>query len=360
MFGTLSILDQLALIKNQTAVEYGEERLAQDFQRFLAVQNARVQELTSLLVEDTTERLSSYGTGARIEMNKADEFARSDAQKVFPTTTDIGWPLDLFQASIQWTRKFLQVAPVSELAIQMQAVEEADMRNVRKEIQRALFTPTNRLTYKDRLVDNATLPVRALLNADSAPIPEDEFGNTFDASTHTHYSGTGSLAAADITSLVNNVAEHGVSGTSNLKIYINRAQEATIRGFTNNFDPYAPTLIDPGPGSTADVIVGNPRVQPFSIYNRPIGIWDGVTEIWVKPWIFANYILVVDEDPTRRVLRRRTRPQVGGNLELVVEDERYPLRARTVEREFGISVWNRDRAAVLYTANSTYAAPTIV
>lgn len=360
MFGTLSILDQLSLIKTQTAIEYGETRLLDDFNRFLAVQNARVAELTSIFIEDTTDRLSSYGIGSRIEMGKADEFGRSDAQKTFPSTADIGWPLDLFQASLQWTRRFLLVAPVSELATQMKAVEEADMRAVRREIQRALFTPTNRLSYKDRFVDNATLPVRALFNADSAPIPEDDYGNVFDGSTHNHYVGTGSLTAANITALVNNVAEHGVSSSGNMKLYINRAQEAVVKGFTDNFDAYGPLLINPGPGSTADQIQGNPRLDVYNIYDRPIGIWDGAVEVWVKPWVFPSYIVCIDEDPQKKVLRRRYRTAVGLDLQLVAEDEKYPLRARTVEREFGMGVWNRDKAAILYTANSTYAAPTIV
>lgn len=358
MFGTLSVLDQLALIKNQTAVEYGEQRLADQFQVFYDSQNALVQELSGILIEDTQERLASYGTGARLEMYKADEFGRADAQKARPATTDIGWPLDLFQISLQWTRKFLQVAPVSELAIQTRAVGEADLRALRREIQRALFTPTNNLSYKDRFVDGVTLPIRRLLNADGAPIPEDQYGNVFNGGSHTHYLGTGSLVAADIVSLVQTVVEHNLR--PNMKIYINRAQEAAISAMPN-FDKYSLPLINPGPGSTADEIVGNPRLNVFNVNDRPIGIWDGAIEVWVKPWVIANYIIAIDEDAQNKVLRRRTRAATGGGqLQLVVEDERYPLRAQTSEREYGISTWSRDKAAILYTANATYAAPSIV
>jgi hypothetical protein len=57
----------------------------------------------------------------------------------------------------------------------------------------------------------------------------------------------------------------------------------------------------------------------------------------------------------------RTRPN-GGNLELAFEDERYPLRARGWEREFGVAVWQRTNGAVLYIdtgAAGAYVAPTI-
>jgi len=356
-YGTHGVLDQLLLIRNQTAAEYGEERLAEDFQNWLAAQNLLIEQMTADLVEFTEVRLTTYGTGARMEMIKADEYTRADAQKAVPTPTDIGFPLEPFQISLQWTRKFLQVSTVADLATAANAVAEADARNVRREIQRALFNPVNNLTYKDRMIDNATLPIRRLYNADGSPIPEDEFSNTFNGATHTHYLGTAALVAADVEAATATVIEHGVSGQ--VRIYINRAQEAAITGFAN-FTAYTQPLIMPGGGSTANQAVGGP-VEPFSLYNRAIGVWNGAIEVWVKPWIPATYLLVIDIDPIRKVLRFRRRLATGnGELQLVAQDERYPLRADTSEREFGISVWGRDQAAVLRTNNATYAAPVFV
>lgn len=358
MYGTHSILDQLALIRNQTAVEYGEEALAQDFANWLAAQNLLVNMMVGDLVEFTDVRLTTYGTGQRLEMVIADEYTRPDAQKVRPTPTDIGFPLHSYQVSLQWTRKFLTVSTVADLAVAAQAVGEADARNVRRAIQRALFTPTNNLTYKDRLIDDATIPLRALYNADSAPIPEDEFGNTFDGSTHTHYLARagGSLAASDIEGLINTVTEHGVSGS--VRLYINRAQEAAVVGFAN-FTHLPLPLINQAPGSTDDTARGA-AFQPFDVYNRLIGVWNGAVEVYIKPWIPANYLVCVEIDPGKRVLRYRRRAATGnGELTLVAQDERYPLRAETSEREFGISVWGREQAAVLFAGDTTYAAPAI-
>ena len=357
MYGTHSVLDQLALVRNQTAAEYGEERLAEEFARFLAAQNALVDQMVGDLVEDTDVRLTSYGSANRVEMVKADEFTRADAQKPRPAPTDIGFPLEPFQISLQWTRKYLAVATVADLAATMNAAREADERNMRREIQWALFTPTNNLAYVDRMVDGVTLPVRRLINADSAPIPEDEFANTFDAATHTHYLATASLTAADVEAALNTVIEHGVAGE--LRLYINRAQEAAVSAMAN-FTAYSQPLVRPGGGSTADEAIGGP-IQPFSLYNRAIGVWNGAVEVWVKPWVPANYMLPIEIDPNKRVLRRRRRAATGnGALTMVANDERYPLRAEMLEREFGISVWGREQAAVLRVGSASYAAPAIV
>jgi hypothetical protein len=354
-YGTFGILDQLALIRNQTAIQYDEQRLSDDFQRFVDQQNAFVTEMTADLIEDTTERITSYGTGARIDFVKVDEYARPDAQKALPTTTDLGFPLEAFSISLQWTRKYLLVASVADLANGVRSVAEADLRNVRRQIQTALFTPTNNLTYKDRLVDNYTIPIRRLVNADSAPIPEDEFGNTFDGSTHTHYLGTASFVAADVESLISTVIEHG--NIRNPFIFINRAQEATVTGFAN-FTKYNQPLLNLAPGGTTNT--AQQDIQPFDIYNRPIGVWDGDVEVWVKPWVPAGYVLALDIDPANKILRRRVRPETGGGaLARVADDDRYPLRASTWEREFGISVWSRLKAAILDTGHSSYTAPTL-
>ena len=355
MYGTHSILSSLRAFDAQNVLTYGEDKLFEDFRRALNAHNRMVEDMVAPLVEVTDDRVRRYGTEMRQFMIEADEYTRADAQKIAPAGVDIGFPLRVYQASLQWTRKYLQVATVGEVADRYVAVERADAAQVRAVVQRALFTPTNNLTYKDRMIDGITLPLRALLNADSAAIPDNEFGVTFDGATHNHYLGTASLVAADITSAVNTVVEHGITGT--LRIYINRAQEAAVTAMAN-FDAYQQPMISPGGGSTADVTGQN--IQPFSIYDRAIGVWDGAIEVWVKPWIPASYILVIDIDPAYRVLARRHREGQPGldALQIVAEDEKYPLRAQTMEREFGVSVWTRHKAAILYAGNATYAAPT--
>jgi hypothetical protein len=358
-FGTNTVLDTLLAYTGSSVLDYGEDRLLDAFQSSLNAHNALVQDMIGPLVEFTSDRVRRYGSDQKIDMIEADEYTRADAQKVSPNGVDIGFPLRPYQVSLQWTRKHLQVSTPADLAKTMIAAQRADLANVRKAIQRALFTPTNNLTYRDRMIDNVTLPLRALLNADGAAIPEDDFGNTFDGATHTHYLGTASFVAADVEAAVNTVVEHGVNGP--VLICINKAQQAAISGFAN-FDPLLQVNIQPGGGSTADQVINKGTLAPFDVNNRMIGVWNGAVEVWVKPWVYANYVVVIESDPVKRPLVHRTRAgSTGmGELRLVAENEQYPLRAETMEREFGVSVWGREQAAILYTANAVYAAPVIV
>jgi hypothetical protein len=76
----------------------------------------------------------------------------------------------------------------------------------------------------------------------------------------------------------------------------------------------------------------------------------------------AGYLACVNVGAAEAPLVMRTRDGMG-DLQLVYEDDNHPLRARAYEREFGISVWNRVGAAVLYIdagSGGSYVAPTLV
>ncbi|MBK6317025.1 MAG: hypothetical protein IPF53_22740 [Blastocatellia bacterium] len=69
--------------------------------------------------------------------------------------------------------------------------------------------------------------------------------------------------------------------------------------------------------------------------------------MWVKPWIPANYLFTyVEGSPAPLVLR--TRSAGGGGLEIAAEDELHPLRARTLESEFGFGAWTRTNGPSLH------------
>jgi hypothetical protein len=64
----------------------------------------------------------------------------------------------------------------------------------------------------------------------------------------------------------------------------------------------------------------------------------------------------------RKPLAMRTRSAIPGGLELAAENETFPLRARQLVREYGISVWERTNGAVLYIDSGSagaFVAPTI-
>jgi hypothetical protein len=348
-YGTNSTLDTLRA-SQQSVAAFGEDSAFEAIDLARQAHNAIVQEMVSGFIETSTDRQRRYGGNDDMAMDEVDEFGRGDAQKITAGVT-VGFPLRLFDVSVQWTRKYMQNASVSELAAQFTAAQTAHVKRLQREIKRAIFTATNS-TFTDRLVDNVSLAVKAFLNADSAAIPNGPNGESFDGATHTHYvARVGALAASDVTAAIETVIEHHNTGQAML--YINRAQEAAIRAMTANFSPYTDVRVIPA--STAQVANGS--LIQTNLYNRAIGIFDGA-EVWVKPWIPANYMFAfVMGAPKPLVLRERNAGSSG--LQIAAEDEAYPLRARTVEAEFGVGVWTRTNGVALYVGGTSYVTPTI-
>lgn len=356
-YGTLAALDTLATAGNTTVADFGEDRAFAEIDAALAAHNRIEAELLGSFVDPTTDRLRRYGSQDAMSMDELDEFGRADAQKLAAGAT-VGFPLRLYGISLQWTRKFFQNATTAELAAQVAGVMDADSKVIQREIKRAMFNPTN-ATVLDRLVDNVSLAIKRLINADGASIPLGPNGESFDGATHTHYLYTDAttLAAADMNGLIETVIEHHPTGQA--LVYINRAQETAVRGLTG-FTAYLDARLI---NQTAAPVAGR-SLDSFNVNDRAIGVYSaaGVSaEIHVKPWIPSGYLFAwVDGAPAPLVMR--TRNAGGGGLELVADDEAHPLRARSFERECGFSVWTRSNGAVLFVdASNTnaYAGPTI-
>lgn len=355
-FGTLSTLDTLAAGTTVSLAQFGEDRAFEQIQATLDAHNAQLRDAMGTLVEMTTDRLRRYGGTDSMDMAELDQFGTPDAQKVSAGAT-VGFPLRLYGRSVQWTRKYFQNVTAAEFAAQFLALTDADVKLVQRELKRAFFTATNNTTYKDVLLDNVTLALRRLVNADSEPIPLGPNGESFTASSHTHYLYTAStsLAAADVTALILAVAEHYAMGV--VRVYINAAQEAAMRALTG-FTAITPTFVTPA--TSAAAIVQNYDTR--NLGNRLIGYFgSNYAEAWVKPWIPAGYLFAyVDGAPAPLVMRERRAG--SGGMQIVADDEQYPLRARTVEREFGMGVWNRTNGAVLMIDSGSagaYVSPSI-
>lgn len=349
-FGTLSTLDTLAA-SQQTIAQYGEDRAFDAIEAARLAHNQILDTLMGDFVERTTDRQRRYGGAATMTMEKVDEFGRTDAQKVTAGVT-LGFPLELFQESIQWTRKFMQNATTAELAANFTAAQDGHITRLRNEIQRALFRPTN-YTFTDFLIDNVDLAVKALVNADGAAIPSSINGETFNAATHTHYLARAgaSIAASDISAAIETVTEHHSQGMPT--IYINRAQEAAMRAMTTNFTGYVDARVITG----SSVTYANGNLDMNNLNNRAIGIFDAA-EVIVKSWIPAGYMFVFMRGAPKPLVMRERNAGAGG-LQLVADDEAYPLRARTLESEFGFGVFTRTNGAVLYANGLTYVQPVI-
>jgi hypothetical protein len=357
-FGTLTRFDTLATAFNTTVAQFGEDLAWQAIEQALEAHNQQLQEAMGEFVEDSTDRLRRYGGPDTMAMEELDEFGTPDAQKISAGVT-VAFPLKFYGIALQWTRLYFINHMASELAAQVTAAQDADVKAIQREMKKALFLKDN-YTFVDRRVDGISLAVKALVNADSAAIPLAPDGTSFNGATHTHYLGataawpsTTANRATDLNALSSTVLEHFLSGQ--VLVYINRAEEASVRT-ADGFTPYVDARLIQGGGLTTAVARGSLDVS--NVANRAIGIL-GPAEIWVKPWVPAGYIACVHAGGGGAALVRRTRAAGGGNLELQFDNEIYPLRSRALGREFGFGVFNRVAAACLYTGATSYTNPTI-
>jgi hypothetical protein len=346
--GTYDISSLLAA-RLTSAAAFGLDTIQKILEADIAAHNAIVEQMVSELCELTTDRQRIYGSAAAGEMVEVDEFGRAPTQKVAPGAT-CGFPLRLFQYAIGWTSKYLEVATPFDLAQSTLGAEQAHLRAVVREIKKAIYVSAN-YTFTDHLVDNVALYVKRFVNADSAVIPDGPNGEAFDGTSHTHYAGEASYTFAFLTTLINDVIEHGHGGA--VKVAINKTDEAATRaltGFVAYPDPRVIFRASDTPGQTLDI---------SRLDNRAIGIFAGA-EVWVKPWAIANYVFAWDAASPNKPLAFRQRAQTSlQGLRIAAELKTYPFIARYMEAEYGIGVWTRTNGAVLYTANATYADPTI-
>ncbi len=352
MYGTHSITDLLA-VTNQSIAQFGEGSVAEAFAAELTAHNGLVANMLQELTSFGDEQITMYGGSSDIVAVDTDEFGRSDAQKP-ATGVNVGFPLRNWDVTLQWTRLYMETHTPADAAKTLDAAKVADLKAIQRAIRRALYTPTNNLTFVDRRSNNmAVLPVRALLNADSGAVPVGPNGETFDGATHTHYLATASLVAANVSALIATVTEHEAGGE--VRLYINAADEAAIRAMTSNFTPYFDSRITPA----NNVAAGNAALNVQNTNNRAIGIFNNA-EVWVKPWVLASYLVAMRVGSSIKPLRARTRTGslTGlGEFALRFEHEHYPLRSETMSREIGFGVHNRAAAAVLYTGGGAYSAP---
>lgn len=351
-FGTLMSWDSLWQ-SNQTILELGEAAVFDVIERQRVAHNRLLSNILSEFAEVRTDTYRGqwqkdvFGADDTIYLDPIGELAQADAEKVGFGDT-VGFPIERFQKSVQWSLQAFEMMTGAELAQQFDAIAKGHAIAMRRAMLNAFFNPTN-YSVVDRLTDKTTIAVKRLTNADSGFLPPGPNGETFDSSTHTHYLGTASLVDANINALIETVAEHYSVGSQ--KMYINRAQEAAVSAHADFVD-YLPVQINPA--STERT--ANSNLQALPLGDRAIGTIKNV-EVWVKPWMPANYILTFLTGPgTRPIIRVRQR---GGGLRLAIENEQYPLRARSMEAIYGAGVLERTGAAVLQTNNASYTAPTI-
>lgn len=352
-YGSLSVSDLLASNTGQTLAHIGLDLAYQAIDAAMQAHNELLREKMTDLVEVTTDRQRRYGGPDAMRFDPVDEFGRLDVQKITPGF-NVGFPLRRVGSALQWTEDFMEEHTGRELAEQYTAAEDADIVAQDYAIRNTIYSPTNSV-FVDRLVDNVTLYPKAFINGDGAPIPVGPNGEIFNGVTHTHYLplAGASLTPADVSAVIKTVTEHYRTGSPVL--YINQAQEATIRTMPN-FVPYVDGRVRPAETLT----VGNAPLQMGNTYNRAIGLFDQA-EVWVKPWPASGYMFAfVNGQPKPLCLRERRTGTFGLRLRGPLL-QMFPLYANMITNEYGISVWNRQNGAILdATHTGTYQAPPVI
>lgn len=322
-------------------------------QNDLAAHNAIMLDMLGGLADITTDRQMTYGGGVGGEMVQVDEYGRAPTQRGPATAATIGLPLHKYQFAIGWTETALQMRTAFDIANAQLNAEGAHRRIVERDIKRAIFLSAN-YTHVDYLVDNVSLNVKRLINADSSFVPAGPNGEVFDGATHTHYDFNNGLSASAVTASINDVVEHGYGAA--VKVAINRGNETAFRalpGFVPYVDPRIVYRNTDTPGQTLDIT---------RLDNRAIGLF-GAAEVWVKPWVPQDYLLVYDAGAPEKPLAFRQREQATfQGLRIAATLSAFPLVADYMEVEFGLGVRNRTAAAVLYFAAGaiSYVDPVIV
>lgn len=395
-FGTLdrsNTLDALRVF-NGTVIQYDRDLLQTQIGMILDAQNHLTAEQLSMFCQVSTERFVRVGSQATTVFEDLDLMGIPNPQKIFPTGSEQGWPLRRKGVALQWTSEYFRNLPMSTFANQLQSLLTADAVSVAKQIRHAIFYPTNN-TFIDRFMDSYSLPVKALLNADSVQPPPNAYGTVFDGSVHTHYmypsKGNGDTITATSTTAWNNNAsvadkanflgeillnlrEHYVTGTAKILVSTTEAPFFTTRINTSIIPgfavlEYAQNIITQN--VNRDRATG-PDYNPQNAYDRMLGYFDGA-EVWVKPWIPAGYCFAYD--PTQPLPVQVRVPSNGampgtdvngasslgaGNLRLIQEYDQFPLMAQAMVRDLGMAAsverWN---GVVGYlNSASSYTAPT--
>lgn len=348
-YGTLNVLEDLA--EDTQPVAGREDEIARRFSEALDIHNRLFADMVGDLAMLTDQPELALGAADEAIIDELDEWGAADASKA-ANFGQVGFPLRIYGGTIQWTRTYFEMVSAAELAAQLDAFAAADLRRFQNLLKTVLFNNTNTASYFDRLQSKRTYTLRALLNADGQSIPPGPSGTSFDGSTHTHYLANATLTAAAVQDLIDTVVEHGVDGQ--VVVYINKADEATVRGFTG-FAPY----LDARVTVTGASQVGSQALDVNNPDNRAIGVFGGA-EVWVKPWVPADYQVAIDLGSAFKPLGIRTRTgslSGSGAFRIIADHEHYPLRAQNLGREYGVSVYGRWKAAVLYSDNAAYAPP---
>jgi len=346
--GTHTIQDLLD-VEHQSVAEFGLNTVEEVIQRDLQEHRELTEEMVTELAEPTTDRQRIYGAGGNTELEEVDEYGRGTTQEDHKSG-EVAFPLRKFLGDVGWTDDYEVNATPADMAQATLNAEKADVNRIRTQMKKALFISSN-YTYVDHLIDDVSLDVKRLVNADGAPIPEGPNGKTFDPNTHTHFNAESGLSNGGLRDSVLDLTHHGHS--DEVRMYINQADASAVKRLSDFKE-----LVDSR--LTLNDNQNQPREQldvSMPSNDRPIGIFNAAL-VWIKPWVPEDYQFITDIADEDKPLGFRQHPNEGmRGLRLAAEIRDYPLNIDNMEHYFGIGVWTRTNGVIHHSDNGTYQDP---
>lgn len=318
--------------------------------------NAVQGSLRAALTDSTTlDRIheGTIGTQSEMSFNRATEYGRPDRQRVAPTLPALERfiPLEDFSLGIGFTRKYLALASSKDVADQVNAAIRADKKLIMQSVLQQQFRIENL---------GASGEYKAFWNNDGLIPPQ--YGTTTFLGTHTHYLTSAALDNAAMAAIQVKLTEHGLVDPGVGEVWINSAQEATVRGLTT----FVPV---PTPPALSLVQHSNPALLPdvvTAVVNpaQYIGIVDRM-RIRVFDYVPSGYVFAYDAAPsgTGKPLIWREYPVAPlRGLQLFNEnpDSSFPLANSFFIRNFGICALDRNNGVLLKITGGAYDTPTIL
>jgi hypothetical protein len=352
IFGALTMED------NERAMigDLGERVVFDAIQQVMADWNADVRLALSAFVEKETENYTERyllpGSGKLQEIGRQAPSAAVKRNGYW----DVAFPLRGYGAALGGSRVDMAYLTVQELDAHLDTIMAQDLNTLRWRILTALFEDDN-LTWTDP--NHGSLTIRRLANGDGTSYPPVVGSEDDAAETHYDVSGyaEGSISDANqpIITIRDELVEHfGGRGTFGDNIVVFHNSSATddlddLTGYTEVAEQFIQYGVD------SDLAVNIPNV-PGRIHARLTGAW--LSE-W--DWIPTGFMLGIHLEAPRPLVMRVDPADTGlpRGLNLVAEDEDYPMRTAYYERRFGLGVGNRlNGYAYEISTDGSYAPPT--
>ncbi len=340
------------------AATQGQDVIYTLIQAHLDRVNADIAAALSVFVAQTTEthkeRYKLPGGGFLQKLGQNPQ-GRADDVKTFGGY-DVAYPLEEFGAQISMTRVSEAYMTVDDLNRHVTGVVKRNVRSVRNELLVAMFDNTQD-TFTD--INWGSLTIEPFANGDTVTYPPVVGSGT--EATEDHYLESG-YTAANISDTNNpyvtirdDLVHHydGTTTDNEVAVFINKAQLTVTEALTD-FTPVTNTNVIPG--TQTATLTGQPTGHPGVLVGSTNGCW-----VIVWDWVPANYMIgtFIEDDPPIKMRIDPAAVGLGSGLQLVSEDEIYPVSASHWSHRFGFGAGNRLNGVVMELGTGgTYTVPT--